>query len=475
MSATLKAKKAGGFLTFLSYLLKILFVTATAMIVGGMNLTIGLLFAGLFSLLHLLFSKGQSGTFFAPNFLFIPLIYRTLSGLDAHIFPNDYTGAIGELVVAFWLAGIIHIVLAIIARYIPYQKLRRAFPPYLLGALNIVLAFSFLLLLGGEYLLVPFLEHTPFPYVEVISIIFTLIMAYFIKNKTQKGSIFREAYFFFALLSGAVFYFVIEAFEFLITLQDLPYLLRQFASDTPLNWSLITPFQDLFAMFGYFDRLRFNGNLALAIIPLTIIAFFELFEAVKNEKRLLLTGTLGVADYDRFLFANGLSLMFSSAAGIPPFYAQKVYDERLLQKEERQALFAAVVVIALLAIWQGFNNLFYLIPPSIYQALVIFSFLVIINHGYQMIKVSYLEQGDKKNIFIAVTVILFGGILAILTAVNTWTGLNIGVIAIGNIRLDPLLLTMVLGIILNIAIPRRKRKDEEKAQSHKMRVFHEQK
>ncbi|MGI6713635.1 MAG: solute carrier family 23 protein [Bacilli bacterium] len=461
MIARLEKKKATSFITFLGYLLKILFVTATAMMVGGMNLTLGLLFAGVFSFAHLFLSRGQFGTFFAPNFLFIPLVYRTLNSLDYQLFPNDYLGAIGELVVAFWLAGILHIILAIIARYIPYQKLRRAFPPYLIGALSIVLAFSFLLLVGGEYLIVPLIERTAFPFIPVLGLLFTILLAHLIKTKAKKESIFREAYFFFALLGGTVFYFGMEVIAYGAALQEgTPHLFLMFTGPNALSWRRITPFQQQGELFGYLDHLRFNWDLALAIIPLTIIAFFELFEAVKNDQRLLLNTSLNVADYDRFLFANGLSLMLSSAAGVSPFYAQRVYDERLAQKEERRLLLFAVIAIMVLAIWQWFNNIFYLIPPLIYLAITAYSFMVIIGHGYQMIKVSFLEQGDKKNIIIATIIVVAGGGFAVLNAINAWTGLNFGVITIENVQLNPLLIIMALGILLNIVIPRRKKKEK---------------
>jgi len=440
----------------LGYFLKVVFVTATAMIVGGMNLTLGLLFAGLFSLFYLLLSKQKKGAFFTPNFLFIPLIYRTLHTIDFTLFPNDYQSALGQLVVAFWIAGIVHILLAIIARYIPYRQLRKFFPPYLIGALIMALALIFIITISGQQIFVPLYENTTINFINIITIGVTIFIAFLIKNKVAQGNFLREAYFFFALIAGTLLHFLLESSAFFLEIGNGDFhFIDVFGSPSNLNWSTLTPLVDYEFAFGFLDNLDLNWSLIIAIIPLAIIGFFELFEAVKDNHRLVLQGELEPQDYDRLIFANGISIMLASTGGLSPFYAQKVYDQRMNKLSEIAALLTALVLVSLLSVWTWFTNLLLIIPSAAFQGMMIFAFMVIIGHGYAMIKVSLHEQTPGKNFIVAgvagVVTLFFG----LIDVINQMTGLSFLVLQIGIVQLDYLGMGLICGILVNIIIPRK--------------------
>lgn len=444
------------FLRIISYFFKIVLVTATAMLVGGMNLTLGLLFAGLFTLLYLLFSKQKTGAYFTPNFLFIPLIYRFLHTIDFSLYPNDYQNALGQLVVAFWVAGIIHILLSMIVRYVPYRLLRRFFPPYLIGALVIALALIFIILISGQYIFVPLYENTAIDFIDIITIAATIFIAMMIKTNLSQGNFFRDGYILFAIIGGGLTHLLLEitAFGTGIVAGNL-YLLDIFNSNTVINYSTITPLINYENTFGFIDNLNLNWNMIIAIMPITIIAFFELFEAVKDNRRLVFQSDLAPQDYDRLIFSNGVSIMLGSTCGLSPFYAQKVHDQRMNKRSELIALLIAITLIILLSPWTWFTNLFLLIPPGVYYGIIIFAFLIVIGHGYEMIKVSLNEQKHWKNIVVAIaaggSAIFFG----LFDVISEWTGLNFLSLQIGAIKLDYLLIGLVVGIIINIIIPRK--------------------
>lgn len=416
-----------------------------------------LLFVGTFSLLNYFISRRKVTAFFASNTLFLPFVYPLMfADYVGEIGSNMWQILIGELIVVSWISGIIYILLAIVARFISLKNYRRVFPPYIIGALLVLLGLSLFIRLGYDQALVPLVQQRNV--VPLFSVLIGSIVAVFVRLLTKPTNFFHRTFILVGLLFAVGSTFAFEAIA--VALGQIYFLDTSVyypLSNLTFNLDLIPLFDQPDYYFNYLDNLYFSTDLILFILPVTMISFSKLFEDIVHQKHADGEKHHLENDIDEILLSNGLSLMISNLGGAS-FVTSVNHHEIKSKKGSRFiALFILFVFTVLFGLSSFANQIIEAIPLAVYSGIAMAVALLFIVYGIKIFLRSRKENPGKKNTVIFIATLLAGLPCLGFDIYEHVTTERLVSFQIETVHLNYLFIALMVGILFNMVLIRKKK------------------
>ncbi|HPB17295.1 MAG TPA: solute carrier family 23 protein, partial [Clostridia bacterium] len=111
--------------------------TVLVPILAGMSISVALLSAGLGTIAFYFIAQKKVPVFLGSSFAFLPALISSMSGAGA-IGSDTWNVAMGKTSVAVMLAGLVYIIFALLLKRIGVDKIRKLFPPIVVGPVIVV-------------------------------------------------------------------------------------------------------------------------------------------------------------------------------------------------------------------------------------------------------------------------------------------------------------------------------------------------
>ncbi|HJJ41206.1 MAG TPA: uracil-xanthine permease family protein [Methanocorpusculum sp.] len=381
-------------------------------IATGLPVSVALFCAGIGTLIFHLVTKGKVPVFLGSSFAFIPaiLVVANTEGIEFA------TGGI-------MAAGAVYLLIALAVYIFGADRVRKLCPPVVTGPVIMIIG----LMLAGTA--ISYFTDGWSYLVGIIVIATVIIVSLFLKGFLKMLPIL------FGLIAGYVSCMIINAF----------------GVDIGLDYTKIT--DAAFLTVPEFFLPAFSVSAILMIAPIAIVTFMEHLGDISANGAIVGKDFFKDPGLHRTLIGDGLASIFAGLVGGPAnttysentgvLAATKNYNPRTL---EIAAVFA--IIISFIGYISGFISS---IPNAVLGGMCIVLFGMIASVGLRTLVENKVDFRNQRNVLIV-------GIMLILSI----GGLAIPILPESELYLSGYALAAVIGIILNLILPERLGKQDEK-------------
>lgn len=425
----------------LQQLLAILAATiAVPSIVGhGMSQSAALFGAGIGTIVYLLFTKFRSPVFLGSSFVFMPSMFVAFAGAI-----SMEMGFLG-LVIGAAFAAIVYVVIAVVVKFVGVRWVSFLMPPVVIGPTVAIIGLSLAANAVSDSLGGGFNEEAAayvmdaHAWVCLICALVTLLVVVICSVFGKK--MIKLIPFIFGILSG---YAVAVIFTLIGNASGNEALkIIDFSSFSNMQW--IPDFTFLKAINGVSELTgTYIVTIAVAYVPVAFVVFAEHLADHKNLSTIIGKELLEDPGLHRTLLGDGVGSFVGSIFGGCP---NTTYGESIgcvaISGNASVVTILATACIAMVASFIGpFVTFLSTIPSCVMGGVCITLYGFIAVSGLKMLQTVNLN--DNRNLF-TVSVILICGIGGM-------------VLKIGEVTLTETAAALVLGIIVNLIVRKRKKK-----------------
>ena len=405
----------------LQQLLAILAATiAVPTIIGhGMSQSAALFGAGVGTIVYLLFTKFRSPVFLGSSFAFL--------GSMATAFAGAATAAAGYagLVIGAAFAGLVYVVIAIIVKLCGVAWIDKVMPAVVIGPTVAIIGLS----LAGNAVGDLSKGAVTVESVAVASPYLTILCGLVTLGVTIICSVYGKKFlkmipFIIGIVAG---YAVAAVFTVIGNVAGIDAL-------KIINFSL-------------FESMAYIGTVAVAYVPVAFVVFAEHIADHKNLSTIIEHDLLKDPGLSNTLLGDGVGSMVGAVFGGCPntTYGESVGCVAISGNASVVTIVATAVLCMLAAFVAPFTTFLATIPPCVMGGVCIALYGFIAVSGLKMIQT--VDLGDNRNLFV-VSVILIAGV----------GGLTV---SFGPVTVTEVACALILGILTNIMVNRKKDKKEE--------------
>ena len=381
-------------------------------IATGLPVSVALFCAGIGTLIFHLVTKGKVPVFLGSSFAFIPaiLVVANTEGIEFA------TGGI-------MAAGAVYLLIALAVYIFGADRVRKLCPPVVTGPVIMIIG----LMLAGTA--ISYFTDGWSYLVGIIVIATVIIVSLFLKGFLKMLPIL------FGLIVGYI----------------ASMILTGIGIDVGLNYAKIT--EAAFLTVPEFFLPAFSVSAILMIAPIAIVTFMEHLGDISANGAIVGKDFFKDPGLHRTLIGDGLASIFAGLVGGPAnttysentgvLAATKNYNPRTL---EIAAVFA--IIISFIGYISGFISS---IPNAVLGGMCIVLFGMIASVGLRTLVENKVDFRNQRNVLIV-------GIMLILSI----GGLAIPILPESELYLSGYALAAVIGIILNLLLPERLGRQDEK-------------
>lgn len=430
---------------------------AVPMIVGnGMSTSAALFGAGIGTLVYVAFTLAKSPVFLGSSFAFLGSMATAFAG--AATVELGYVGLICGAV----FAGFVYVVIALIIKGVGAKWINKIMPAVVIGPTVAIIGLS----LAGNAVgdLQTSNVEGGSPYVAIICGLVTLAVVMLCSVYGKKMG--KLIPFIIGILAGyacaTVFYFIGKASgNTALMVIDYSALVNNFSQIT-VNSFISVPDFTFFKAFGAFDQVNasYIGTIAVAYVPVAMVVFAEHVADHKNlssiiEKDLLYVPTkedkaskkdVGPGLH-RTLLGDGIGSMVGAFFGGCPntTYGESVGCVAITKNASVATITTTAIISMLISFVSPFVAFLDSIPGCVMGGVCITLYGFIAVSGLKMIQKVDLE--DNANLFTTAAILI--------------PGIGGMAMAIGKVTITAIACALILGIITNIVLNRKKADTEE--------------
>lgn len=407
-------------------------------IIIGINPALGLMTAGIGTLLYILWTK-KSAVFLGSSGTFIPLLFGLSIG-------NPTLLILGVITI-----GLVYIVIGTIIKFTGTLWLKSILTPVIVGPIIMILGISLVAysitwfgldatIIGGSSLsLVQWLTLGIAAITFVITTLFVL-----------KGNKITKTY---SIIIGLAISSVIAIIINLIIGGGLPTL-----SDMG-NFVVENPFKSVISTW---DNFNFSDISFIQLVPFIIIAFVSMAEHIGDHTVLSATvkrDLLQDPGLNKTLQAQGLATLAAGLFGSTPVttYGESTASVAISKVSSKYVIGGAAVLAIIISFTPLLTLLAY-IPTAVFGGLSLLLYCFIFLNGLNVLLNSKIDFSNQKNLLIVSSMILVG---TAVTLIPSYSGIFIGidVFKTGDIsfQMSGLMLPLIIGVLMQALLP-----DEQK-------------
>ena len=420
---------------------------AVPMIVGnGMSTSAALFGAGVGTLVYVAFTKAKSPVFLGSSFAFL--------GSMAAAFAGGVSVGLGYvgLIIGAILAGLVYVVIALIVKGVGVGWVSKLMPAVVIGPTVAIIGLS----LAGNAIsdlgaTAAKFEEAATPLTQYISIICGLVtLAVTMLCSVYGKKMGKLIPFIIGILAGyaaASVFFVIGSVTGNDALKVIDYTaLTSLFDKISVNSFIAVPDFTFIKAFGSFSELSpaYIGTIAVAFIPVAFVVFAEHIADHKNLSSIIEHDLLEDPGLSRTLLGDGVGSMVGAFFGGCPntTYGESVGCVAITKNASVRTIIVTAIeaiVISFIAPFVGFLST---IPSCVMGGVCVALYGFIAVSGLKMLQ--KVDLDDNRNLFTA-SVILIAGVGGM-------------VLKFGNVTITEVACALILGILTNIMLGRKKKK-----------------
>ncbi len=422
---------------------------AVPMIVGnGMSTSAALFGAGVGTLVYVAFTKAKSPVFLGSSFAFL--------GSMAAAFAGGVSVGLGYvgLIIGAVLAGLVYVVIAIIVKAVGVGWVSKLMPAVVIGPTVAIIGLS----LAGNAIgdlgatAVKF-EEVAAPATQYISIICGLVTLVVTMLCSVYGKKMGKLIpFIIGILAGyataSVFYLIGSATgnDALKVIDYTP--LTSLFEKISLTSFIAVPDFTFIKAFGSFSEISpaYIGSIAVAFVPVAFVVFAEHIADHKNLSSIIEHDLLEDPGLSRTLLGDGVGSMVGAFFGGCPntTYGESVGCVAITKNASVATIICTAIEAMCISFIAPFIGFLSTIPACVMGGVCIALYGFIAVSGLKMLQ--KVDLDDNRNLFTA-SVILIAGVGGM-------------VLNFGNITITEVACALILGILTNIMLGRKKKEDK---------------
>ncbi len=417
---------------------------------NGMTPSAALFGAGVGTIIYLLFTKFKSPVFLGSSFAFIGSMFSAFAGGVS--MSLGYLG----LIIGAVFAGLVYVVIAIIVKFAGVKWVSKLMPAVVIGPTVAIIGLSLAGNAIGDLVGVPFDSASSSFVMDahagaciacgLVTLVVTMICSVYGKK------MMKLIPFIIGIVSG---YIVATVFT----------LIGMKTGNTDIQIISFAPFVDAFSTFSVksifclpeftflkaIDGIKeINGSyiatIAVAYIPVAFVVFAEHIADHKNLSSIIETDLLEEPGLSRTLLGDGVGSMFGAFFGGCPntTYGESIGCVAITKNASISSIFTAAILSIAVAFITPFVCFLETIPSCVMGGVCVALYGFIAVSGLKMLQ--KVDLDDNSNLFTASVILIAGiGNLAL---------------TFGNITLRTVACALILGIIVNIILSKKKENKE---------------
>lgn len=417
--------------------------TVVVPILAGLSISVTLITAGIGTVIFYFTTKRKVPVFLGSSFAYLPALIAIIGG--AEVGTNDWQQAMGGLVVAIFLTGVMYLLFALIVRLIGVEKVRKIFPPRVVGPVIIVLGMLLVPSILWNNIILNYTVLGSVAWKEWTTALVTLLSIVLISSFAKEKSFFKAAPILLGFLIGYIYALAVGLVSF-----------------EALKTSDIVIFQSLGKTFGFYKYLHFDWNAIIMMVPLAFVTLMEHIGDISANSTVCGQDFFVDPGIDKTLAGDGFAIMAASVLGGPP---QTTYGENtailvITENYDPKNIFYAALLAIFFGVFSIFGTVISTIPGAVIGGASIILFGMISASGLRMLIENKADIGRTKDLIVVSVTLAIGlgfGALSvagdIISAVTTEFDARLLKVMIGNVQISPLAIATLVAVILNVVIP----------------------
>ena len=427
--------------------------TITVPILCNMSISVALLAAGIGTLLFYFLTNKKVPVFLGSSFAFIPGLATIMSGAGA-IGSDTWNVAMGKASIAVMIAGLVYVVLAFLIKKIGVEKIKKAFPPVVVGPIIILIGIILIPKTFYNNILMPIQWNGIAAWKQWSTAIVTLATILLTNAFAKKNSFLKVVPILLSFAVGYVYALCIGIVDF-----------------SHCDWTKIVIFQDLKTTFGFYGSMSFDWTAILAIAPIALVTFMEHIGDINANSNICNKNFMVDPGLHRTVLGDGVATIAAGAIGGPPntTYGENTAVLAITKNYNTKNIFYAALMAIFLGCFTIFGTAISTIPAAVIGGASMVLYGMIAASGLRTLVESKVDFSNTKNLLIVSTVLAIGLGFSTMSIIGDAAGALGGALPgtffklmIGNVEISPLALATVVGLVLNALIPDEKKDEETK-------------
>ncbi|MDD4303061.1 MAG: solute carrier family 23 protein [Bacilli bacterium] len=440
--------------------------TIVVPLLAGLSVPIGLLSAGIGTIIFYFLTKKKVPVFLGSSFSYLPGIIAYMVSQNAGtVGTESWQRAVGGLAPAIAITGLVYVILSIIVKFVGMQRIKKLFPPVVVGPIIIVIGMVLAPKILYNNVIGQYTNGAMDAWKAWTIAIVTLLSIVAVSTASKEKSFFRVTPILIGFAIGIITTITIDMIELYALSGDIAktIIFYKFSSAGALangiDWSQIVIFQNIGQTFGFYKYLRLDLNAVLLISPIAFVAFMEHIGDINASSAVCGKDFTVDPGINRTVLGDGLATVSAAFLGAPPktTYGENTAVLAITQNYDPFNLFLAAIFATVLGFFTIFGNLTLTIPAPVIGGASIVLFGMISASGLKTLISSRINMNNTKNMIIVSVIMSLGLGLAALSLVGDITGDNIYKIVIGSVEISPLAISALVGVILNLVLPDRQK------------------
>ena len=448
------------FLSF-QHMFAMLGATITVPIVVGMSIPLALISAGVGTILFYFLTQRKVPVFLGSSFAFMPGLLTIFGQLDKSV-PAEYNTMALAAMIALVLAGLVYVVLAIVIKFVGVHKVKKLFPPIVVGPVIIIIGMNLAGSIFWNDILANYLLYGSVAWKEWTTAIVTALTILGVNAFAKPKSFLKVIPILIGFVVGYIYGAIVGIAKF------------DFSGN-------IVIFQEAAEVWGFWGAWSdLNGGLIgtaiLSIVPLAIVTFMEHLGDISANSTVCGKDFMVDPGLHRTVLGDGIATAVSGLLGGP---ANTTYGENtavlaITKNYNPKNIFYAAVIAVILGVIVPFGEILEAMPTAVVGGACIVLFGMISASGLRALVEAKVDFNNAKNLMVVATTLSIGlglGALSlagdIISAMSGYTidgnVLKIGFAVQGGgfVAISPLAIATLLSIVLNLVIPNQKEESRE--------------
>ena len=418
-------------------------IAVPAIVGNGMSQSAALFGAGVGTIVYLLFTKFRSPVFLGSSFAFLGSMFAAFAGAVST--EAGYAG----IILGAILAGLVYVVIAIIVKIAGVKWINKLMPAVVIGPTVAIIGLSLAGNAIGDAL--HFAENVDGTYVMGthgwIGFICALVTLFVVMLCSVFGKKMPRL---IPFIIGIVAGYAVAALFTLIGMKtgNENLMIVDFSLFQNIQWipdfTFLNAAKGLSAIDG-----KYIATIAVAYIPVAFVVFAEHIADHKNLSSIIDKDLLEDPGLHRTLLGDGIGSMVGAIFGGCPntTYCESVGCVAITGNASVITIFATAILAIIVSFFGPFVTFLATIPSCVMGGVCITLYGFIAVSGLKMLQ--KVDLGQNKNLFV-VSVILIAGI----------GGMTL---KIGQVTITEIAGALILGIITNLILSRKKDEAEDVA------------
>lgn len=429
-------------------------------ILTNMSIPMALISAGLGTIAFYLIGQKKVPVFLGSSFAFLPALI-SIVGSDKVKYSTEWQNAMAIASICIILAACVYIILSFVIKKVGVEKVKKLFPPVVIGPVIIIIGMilapkMFWNNIIGNYDVVngwgAFGGTTAVAWKQWTAAAVTAITIILTSALAKPKSFWKVV----PVLVGFIVGYVYGATIGLVSYKNA------FSVDR------IIIFQNLGKEFSFYKGYANISGAAflngfLAVVPIALVTFMEHLGDISANSVICHKDFMVDPGLNRTIMGDGVGTMIAGILGGPPntTYGENTAVLAITQNFSTKNILLAAIFAVVFGVFSIFGDFLSTIPSAVIGGASIVLFGMISASGLRALVDGKVDFTNSRNMIIVSVILSIGLGLGAMSLAGDITDNNNLKIMAGSIEISPLALATVVGVVLNLVFPDKKKEDKE--------------